>query len=68
MKLNAKKKLEITGKHRKIIVCVKKVINKLFEKYSDYFTINGWNVLLNSAKNKQKIDYNNLKYNLVVGN
>ena len=45
-----------------------KVISKLFEKYSDYFTINGWNVLLNSAKNKQKIDYNNLKDNLVVGN
>ena len=63
-----KKKLEITGKHRKIIVYLKKVINNLFEKYSDYFTINGWNVLLNSAKIKQKIDYNNLKYNLVVGN
>ena len=45
-----------------------KVISKLFEKYSDYFTINGWNVLLNSAKIKQKIDYNTLKYNLVVGN
>ena len=63
-----KKKLEITGKHRKIIVYLKKVINNLFEKYSDYFTINGWNVLLNSAKIKQKIDYNNLKQNLVVGN
>ena len=40
----------------------------MFEKYSDYFTNYGWNVLLNSAIIKQKIDYNNLKYNLVVGN
>ena len=63
-----KKKLEITGKHRKIIVYLKKVINKLFEKYLDSSTNDGRNVLLNSAKNKQKIDYNNLKYNLVVGN
>ena len=63
-----KKKLEITGKHRKIIVYLKKVINKLFEKYLDSSTNDGRNVLLNSAKNKQKIDYNNLKYKLVVGN
>ena len=63
-----KKKLEITGKHRKIIVYLKKVINNLFEKYLDSSTNDGRNVLLNSAKNKQKIDYNNLKYNLVVGN
>ena len=63
-----KKKLEITGKHRKIIVYLKKVINKFFEKYLDSSTNDGRNVLLNSAKNKQKIDCNNLKYKLVVGN
>ena len=51
-----------------MIVYLKKLINKFFEKYPDSFTNDGRNVLLNSAKNKQKTDYNNLKYNSVVGN
>ena len=47
--------------------CVpKKLLNKLFKKYPYSFTNNGRNVLKNAAKNEEKIDYNDLQYNLVV--
>ena len=52
--------LEIIGENKKIIVYLKEVINKLFEKYFKSFTKSV--LMINAAKMIKEIDYNKFKF------